>query len=126
MLKRYDFTKTTEDSYLLKHLVTEVSGPAEFVSKRGRGQKILSSSFFFFISIDVTKLFVFSYNLVFFLVTYLLPMVGMILCYLQMGLHLWQGDRETIGSVPQHPAMVKSRQNKKRVGSNTIVQLVPL
>ena len=86
VLKRYDFTKTNEDSY--------------------------------FISIDVTKLFVFSYNLVFFLVTYLLPMVGMILCYLQMGLHLWQGDRETIGSVPQHPAMVKSRQNKKRVSNS--------
>ena len=73
---------------------------------------------FFFYYLGPINLFVFRYNLVFFLVTYLLPMVGMILCYLQMGLHLWQGDRETIGSVPQHPAMVKSRQNKKRVSNS--------
>ena len=64
----------------------------------------------------------FRYNLVFFLVTYLLPMVGMILCYLQMGVHLWQGDRKTMGSIPQHPAMVKSRQNKKRVGEVKVIK----
>ena len=50
--------------------------------------------------------------------TYLLPMVGMILCYLQMGVHLWRGDTETMAT--PHPAMVKSRQNKKRVSKTKI------
>ena len=55
------------------------------------------------------------YNVVFFFVTYLLPMVGMVLCYLQMGVHLWQGDKENMGTILPHPAMVKSTHNKKRV-----------
>ena len=56
------------------------------------------------------------YNIVLFLVTYLLPMVGMMLCYLQMGVHLWQGDASTdISNMTSHPAIIKSRQNKKRV-----------
>ena len=56
------------------------------------------------------------YNIVLFLVTYLLPMVGMMLCYLQMGFHLWHGDTSTtISSMTAHPALIKSRQNKKRV-----------
>ena len=64
---------------------------------------------------------VYRYNLVFFLVTYLLPMVGMVLCYMQMGVHLWRGDRETMGTILPHPAMVKSRQNKKRVCVNIVI-----
>ena len=56
------------------------------------------------------------YNILLFLVTYLLPMVGMMLCYLQMGFHLWHGDQDTnISNMTSHPAIVKSRQNKKRV-----------
>ena len=78
-------------------------------------------------TISLTQSTVFRYNLVFFLVTYLLPMVGMILCYLQMGVHLWRGDTETMSTIPPHPAMVKSRQNKKRVSkSKTKIPLMPM
>jgi hypothetical protein len=41
--------------------------------------------------------FCFSYNVIFFLATYLLPMVGMGACYLEMGRNLWGG--EVIGTV---------------------------
>ena len=46
----------------------------------------------------------FQINVVFFLVTYLFPMLGMVTCYLKMGLHLWQGDRETMGAILPHSA----------------------
>ena len=42
-------------------------------------------------------------------------MVGLVLCYLQMGLHLWRGDKEAMADAPMHPAMARSRANKKRV-----------
>ena len=53
----------------------------------------------------------------FFLVTYLMPMMGMMVCYLQMGINLWRADASTdTSNITAHPAMTKSRQNKKRVG----------
>ena len=76
------------------------------------------------------------YNIVFFLVTYLMPMLGMMVCYLQvtnqphiklsptaslilfkMGINLWRSDASTdTSNITSHPALTKSRQNKKRVG----------
>ena len=55
------------------------------------------------------------YNIVFFLVTYLLPMLGMVICYLQMGVNLWRTDSNIAMTASAHPALIKSRQNKKRV-----------
>jgi hypothetical protein len=57
-----------------------------------------------------------SYNLLFFLLTYITPMLGMALCYYQMGHHLWKGDKTILQLVmiPQ-AAMAKSRTDKKRV-----------
>ena len=51
----------------------------------------------------------------FFLVTYLLPMLGMVICYLQMGVNLWRTDSNIAMTASAHPALIKSRQNKKRV-----------
>ena len=57
------------------------------------------------------------YNIVFFLLTYLLPMLGMGFCYVQMGLHLWRGDKSTITLLVPQAALTKSRNDKKRVSS---------
>ena len=51
----------------------------------------------------------------FFLLTYLLPMIGMGLCYVQMGHHLWRGDKSTITILVPQAALTKSRKDKKRV-----------
>ena len=58
----------------------------------------------------------FRYNIVFFTLTYLVPMLGMMLCYLQVGQHLWRGDKTILRLVMIPPAaMVKRRTDKRRV-----------
>ena len=49
-----------------------------------------------------------SYNLIYFILTYLIPLVVMGLCYLQMGRKLW--GEKTIGE--DTPSMAKSRKTK--------------
>ena len=69
------------------------------------------------IHLDSDNIYIGRYNIVFFLVTYLMPMLGMMVCYLQMGINLWRADASTdTSNITAHPAMTKSRQNKKRVG----------
>ena len=59
---------------------------------------------------------IYSYNLCFFLATYVLPTIGMGLCYAQMGLHLYRGDKTILQLVLIPPAALnKSRQDKKRI-----------
>ncbi|XP_023336238.1 tachykinin-like peptides receptor 86C [Eurytemora carolleeae] len=53
------------------------------------------------------------YNILFSVITYLTPMIGMGICYKQIWKNLWGG--ECIGEIMVHPAVLKSRQNKKRV-----------
>ena len=65
--------------------------------------------------IFISDLWNFRYNIVFFLLTYLLPMLGMGLCYAQMGLHLWRGDKSAISLLVPQAALTKSRNDKKRV-----------
>ena len=57
------------------------------------------------------------YNLAFFLVTYLLPSLGMALCFSQMGHHLKKGQKSILQlvMVPQ-VSVYKSRKDKQRVG----------
>ena len=56
------------------------------------------------------------YNLCFFLATYVFPTVGMGVCYAQMGLHLYRGDKTILQLVLIPPAALhKSRKDKKRV-----------
>ena len=56
------------------------------------------------------------YNLCFFLATYVLPTIGMGLCYAQMGLHLYRGDKTILQLVLIPPAALnKSRKDKKRI-----------
>ena len=57
------------------------------------------------------SLFYVSYNLIYFLLTYLMPLVVMGLCYLQMGRKLWR--EKTIGE--DTPSMAKSRKTKQKV-----------
>ncbi len=52
-----------------------------------------------------------SYNLIFFLLTYLLPVSVMLFCYGRMGLHLWQGPM--VGE--ETPALLRNYRNKKKV-----------
>ena len=60
--------------------------------------------------------FIFRFNLIFFVLTYILPMVGMAVCYGQMGVHLWRGAREIhIKTIMPHTASIKQRKRKKRV-----------
>ena len=68
--------------------------------------------------------FYFSYNIGFFLLTYLLPCLGMGCCYLQIGLHLYRGDKTILQLVMIPPAaMAKSRKDKKRVSKNTNINI---
>ena len=53
----------------------------------------------------------FSYNLIYFILTYLIPLMVMGLCYLQMGRRLW--SRQVIGE--ETPSVEKSRKNKQKV-----------
>ena len=66
--------------------------------------------------INFKRIIFLRYNLLFFLLTYLIPMIGMGICYYQMGYHLWKGDKTILQLVmiPQ-AAMAKSRTDKKRV-----------
>ena len=52
-----------------------------------------------------------SYNLIYFILTYLIPLVVMGLCYLQMGRKLW--GEKTIGE--DTPSLAKSRKTKQKV-----------
>ena len=52
-----------------------------------------------------------SYNLIYFILTYLIPLMVMGLCYLQMGRKLW--GEKTIGE--DTPSMAKSRKTKQKV-----------
>ena len=36
------------------------------------------------------------YNIVFFFLTYVMPIIGMGVCYIQMGRHLWHGDKSAL------------------------------
>ena len=59
---------------------------------------------------------IFRFNVTFFILTYILPMVGMAICYGQMGMHLWTGDKEmTIKTIMPHTASIKHSRSKKRV-----------
>ena len=51
--------------------------------------------------------------MIFFLATYLLPLVGMGLCYIQMGLSLWGTGGQLIEQ--QTIDLEKSKKNKKMV-----------
>ena len=53
----------------------------------------------------------FSYNIIFFLMTYVVPMLLMGVCYSRMGKHLW--GSEIVGE--ETPALLKNYQNKKKV-----------
>ena len=53
----------------------------------------------------------FSYNLFFFILTYIIPLVVMGMCYLQMGKKLW--GEPTIGE--DTPNLVRNRRNKQKV-----------
>ena len=56
------------------------------------------------------------YNTVFFVLTYLIPMSGMLICYLQMGCHLWKGDKTILQLVLiPSAAVAKTRAEKKKV-----------
>ena len=57
------------------------------------------------------SLFHLSYNLIYFLLTYLIPLLVIGLCYLQMGRKLWR--KKTIGE--DTPSMAKSRKTKQKV-----------
>ena len=53
----------------------------------------------------------FSYNLIYFILTYLIPLMVMGFCFLQMGRKLW--GEETIGE--DTPSTLKSRKTKQKV-----------
>ena len=57
------------------------------------------------------KIIVFSYNLIYFIMTYLIPLLVMLLCYLQMGRKLW--SRQVIGE--ETPSVRRSRKTKQKV-----------
>ena len=60
----------------------------------------------------------------YFLLTYLLPCLGMGCCYLQIGLHLYRGDKTILQLVMIPPAaMAKSRKDKKRVSKKTNINI---
>ena len=54
----------------------------------------------------------FSYNLLYFVLTYCLPLVIMLLAYLQMGRKLW--CQKNIGE--DTPTLAKCRKTKQKVG----------
>jgi tachykinin receptor 3 len=54
---------------------------------------------------------IYRFNIVFFVLTYLLPMVMMGGCYARMGKHLW--GTPIIGE--ETPQLLKNYQNKKKV-----------
>ena len=56
-------------------------------------------------------MYILSYNLIYFILTYLIPLVVMGVCYLQMGRRLW--SREVIGE--ETPSVKKSRKTKQKV-----------
>ena len=56
----------------------------------------------------------------------MLPTVGMGLCYAQMGLHLYRGDKTILQLVLIPPAALhKSRKDKKRVSHHIAHQMSP-
>ncbi len=52
-----------------------------------------------------------SYNIIFFVMTYVVPFALMGVCYTRMGLHLW--GSEIVGE--ETPTLMKNYQNKKKV-----------
>ena len=56
-------------------------------------------------------LFRFSYNIVFFLITYIVPLTLMAACYSRMGAHLW--GKKTIGE--ENETLRQNYQKKKKV-----------
>ena len=56
---------------------------------------------------------VFRYNNIFFVVTYIIPMICMAFCYTKMGRHLWAC--QIIGE--ENSGQLKSYRNKKKVRS---------
>ena len=54
------------------------------------------------------------YNIVFFILTYFIPIVIMAFCYTKMGRHLW--GSEIVGE--ETPALLKNYRNKKKVKKN--------
>ena len=75
----------------------------------------------------------FRYNIVFFFLTYVMPIIGMGVCYTQMGRHLWYGDKCALSLLMSQvlpanvlqiskllififqAALVKSRNDKKKI-----------
>lgn len=51
------------------------------------------------------------YNIIFFVTTYVCPMMVMAVCYSRMGRHLW--GSEIVGE--ETPALLKNYRNKKKV-----------
>ena len=54
-----------------------------------------------------------SYNLVYFVLTYCIPLVIMLMAYIQMGSKLW--GQQNIGE--DTPTLAKCRKTKQKVGS---------
>ena len=73
------------------------------------------SIFFSYISSISNSPDVFSYNILFFFLTYVLPMLGMGVCYTQMGRNLWTGDKSALSLLVPQAALTKSRSDKKKI-----------
>ena len=58
---------------------------------------------------------IFSYNILFFFLTYVLPMLGMAVCYTQMGRNLWTHGKSTLSLLMPQAALTKSRNDKKKI-----------
>ena len=57
--------------------------------------------------------------MMYFILTYLIPLMVMGLCYLQMGRRLW--SRQVIGE--ETPSVKKSRKNKQKVNWSCLIIL---
>lgn len=55
------------------------------------------------------------YNIAFFFLTYVMPMIGMGICYIQMGRNLWRGDKSALSLLVPQVALTKSRNDKKKI-----------
>ena len=55
------------------------------------------------------------YNILFFFLTYVLPMIVMGVCYIQMGRHLWYGDKSALRLLVPQAALTKAKNDKKKI-----------
>ena len=64
---------------------------------------------------SISSCYLCRYNILFFLLTYVLPMIGMGVCYIQMGRRLWNGDKSALALLVPQAALTKSRNDKKKI-----------